>query len=83
MLVSPKAESLLEKVDNRYELVIAVSKRGRQIIDGSNPMVKVKEDEKSELTIAAMELDQKKFNIEKSEETEELNNNNVKNKKSL
>jgi len=77
MLVSPKAESLLEKVDNRYELVIAVSKRGRQIIDGSNPMVKVKEDEKSELTIAAMELDQKKFNIEKSEETEELNNNNV------
>jgi DNA-directed RNA polymerase subunit omega len=64
MLVSPQTENLLKKVDNRYELVIAVSKRGRQIIDGSSPMVKVKDDEKSELTIAAMELDQGKFKVE-------------------
>jgi DNA-directed RNA polymerase subunit omega len=64
MLVSPQTENLLKKVDNRYELVIAVSKRGRQIIDGSSPMVKTKDDEKSELTIAAMELDQGKFKVE-------------------
>lgn len=67
MLVSPKTEKLLEKVDNRYELVIAISKRGRQIIDGQTPMVKTKEDEKSKLTIAAMELDQGKFTVEETE----------------
>ena len=63
MLVSPKTESLLKKVDNRYELVIAVSKRGRQIIGGSTPMVKPKENEKAELTVAAIELDQRKFKV--------------------
>lgn len=64
MLVKPKTEELLQKVDNRYELVIAISKRGRQIIDGSEPMVDVKDDEKSELTIAALELSKNKFEIE-------------------
>lgn len=64
MLVSPQTEKLLKRVDNKYELVIAISKRGRQIIDGSTPMVKVKDDEKSELTIAAHELDQGKFGVE-------------------
>ena len=68
MLVNPKAESLLEKVDNRYELVIAVSKRGRQLIEGSNPMIKPKDDEKTELTIAALELDQNKFTVEEVED---------------
>jgi DNA-directed RNA polymerase subunit omega len=64
MLVSPQTENLLKRVDNRYELVVAVSKRGRQIIDGSKPMAKYKDDEKSELTIAAIELDQGKYNVE-------------------
>lgn len=68
MLVNPQTESLLKKVDNRYELVIAVSKRGRQIIDGQTPMVKVRDDEKSELTIAAHELDQGKFGVESTEQ---------------
>ena len=64
MLVSPQTEKLLKRVDNKYELVIAISKRGRQIIDGSTPMVKVKDEEKSELTIAAHELNQGKFGVE-------------------
>ena len=68
MLVKPKTEDLLKKVDNRYELVIAISKRGRQIIDGSDPMIETKGDEKSELTVAAMELDKSKFEVEETEE---------------
>ena len=68
MLVSPKTESLLEKVDNRYELVIAISKRGRQLIDGQPPLVKPKDDEKAELTVAALELDQGKFTVEEPED---------------
>lgn len=70
MLVKPRTEDLLKKVDNRYELVIAISKRGRQIIDGSKPMIDVKEDEKSELTVAALELEKSKFEIEEPEENE-------------
>jgi len=70
MLVKPKTEDLLKRVDNRYELVIAISKRGRQIIDGSKPMIDVKEDEKSELTVAALELDKNKFDIEEPEEND-------------
>ena len=68
MLVKPKTEDLLKKVDNRYELVIAISKRGRQIIDGSEPLVEVKSDEKSELTVAALELEKNKFKIEEPED---------------
>ena len=68
MLVKPKTEDLLKKVDNRYELVIAISKRGRQIINGSNPLIEVGKDEKSELTIAALELEKNKFNVEEPED---------------
>lgn len=67
MLVKPKTEDLLKKVDNRYELVIAISKRGRQIIDGSSPMIDNSEDEKSELTVAALELEKSKFEVEEEE----------------
>ncbi|MBR2290646.1 MAG: DNA-directed RNA polymerase subunit omega [Clostridia bacterium] len=72
MLVKPKTEDLLKKVDNRYELVIAISRRGRQIITGSSPMVDSGEDEKSELTVAALELEKGKFDVE----DEEVNNSN-------
>ena len=71
MLVKPKTEDLLKKVENRYELVIAISRRGRQIINGSNPMVDSRDDEKSELTIAALELDKNKFEVEESDEVNE------------
>ena len=73
MLVKPKTEDLLKKVDNRYELVIAISRRGRQIINGSKPLVNSGEDEKSELTIAALELNKDKFEVEKPED----NGNNL------
>ena len=68
MLVKPKTEDLLKKVDNRYELVIAISKRGREIINGSNPLIEVGKDEKSELTIAALELEKNKFSVEEPED---------------
>ena len=68
MLVKPKTEDLLKKVDNRYELVIAISRRGRQIIDGSEPMIDVKEEEKNKLTVAALELEKGKFDVEEPED---------------
>ena len=40
MMIKPSVAELLEKVDNRYELVIATSKRARQIAQGAEPLVK-------------------------------------------
>ena len=42
MLVKPSVNELLTKVDNRYTLVIMVSKRARQIASGSKTVTDVK-----------------------------------------
>ena len=54
MIIKPTVTELLEKIDNRFELVILVSKRARQIAEGQVPLTKVKE--KSAVTIAANEI---------------------------
>jgi len=54
MMVKPSVQELLEKVDNRYRLVIVTSKRARQIADGDICMTRVKE--KSPVTLAANEI---------------------------
>lgn len=54
MMTKPTVEELLEKSVNRYELVNAISKRARQIVDG-NPS-KIKADENSKITVAALEF---------------------------
>ena len=40
-MINPSIIELLEKVEDRYSLVIVTSKRARQIIDGSNPLIQV------------------------------------------
>ena len=54
MIIKPTVTDLLEKVDNRFELVIAVSKRARQISGGQTPLTNVKE--RSSVTLAANEI---------------------------
>ena len=54
MMVKPSVQELLEKVDNRYRLVIVTSKRARQIASGDLCMTRVKE--KSAVTLAANEI---------------------------
>ena len=49
-------------VNSRYSIVLATSKRARQIIDGSEPLVEVKAGEKP-LSIAIDELNQGKIKI--------------------
>lgn len=39
-MINPSIVDLLEKVDNRYSLVIVTSKRARQIIDGADVLVR-------------------------------------------
>ena len=61
MMIKPSVAELLEKVDNRYELVIATSKRARQIAHGAEPLVKT--DDVAPDSIAADEIDAGKVKV--------------------
>ena len=54
MMVKPSVAELLKKSKNRFELVIATSKRARKISMGSEPLVDTLEE--SPVTIAAEEI---------------------------
>ncbi len=68
-MINPSVVELLEKVDDRYSLVILSSKRARQIIDGSQPQVEI--DSHKPLTIAINEIDQKAIDFENPSSKEE------------
>ena len=80
MIVKPSVTELLTKANNRYELVIATSRRARQIAAGDEPMTKVKEE--SPVTLAANEIAEGKVEIEREneiveeEETEKITEEN-------
>ena len=69
MIVKPTVTELLKKSTNRYELVIATSKRARQIAMGEEPLTKVKEE--SPVTLAANEIAEGKVTIVREEDKEE------------
>ena len=54
-MIKPSVVELLEKVNDRYSLVILTSKRARQLIEGSEPKISI--DSKKPLTIAINEVD--------------------------
>ena len=61
MMTKPSVAELLEKVDNRYLLVIATAKRARQIASGSEVLVKT--DDVAPDSIAADEIEAGKVTI--------------------
>ena len=81
MMVKPTVNELLEKVDDRYRLVLVTSKRARQLAEGAEPLTDKHED--SFVTLAAQEIaegkvidleDEKRLQEEASEENKENNN---------
>ncbi len=54
-MINPSITELLEKLPNRYSLVVVVSKRARQLIDGAKPLIQI--DSKKPVTIAVNEID--------------------------
>jgi DNA-directed RNA polymerase subunit omega len=66
MIVKPTVVELLTKAKNRYELVIATSKRARQIANGDKPLTDV--NEVSPVTLAANEIAEGKVTIVKKED---------------
>lgn len=65
MMVKPSVTELLEHAENRYELVIATSKRARQISNKEGQESKIKN--KSAVTEAANEIAEGKVRIVKNE----------------
>lgn len=60
MIVKPTVNELLKHAENRYALVIAASKRAREIAKGDEPLTQT--EDKSPVTIAAEEIaDEKVF----------------------
>lgn len=55
-MINPSVIDLLKKVDDRYSLVTVTSKRARQIINGSEPLVNT--NSKKPLTIAINEVNE-------------------------
>ena len=69
MIVRPTVSELLKKAKNRYELVIATSRRARQIAEGAEVKTDVKEE--SPVTLAANEIAEGKIKIIEPEEAQE------------
>lgn len=58
-MLTPPINELIDQAGSRYSLVIAVSKRARQIIEGDEPMIDT--DSKKPVTIATNEFYQGKI----------------------
>ena len=61
MIVKPNVNELLEHAENRFALVIATSKRARQIAKGDKKLTEV--DHKSTVTVASNEIAEGKIKI--------------------
>ena len=66
MIVKPTVNELLEHAENRFALVIATSKRARQVSKGAKKLTDIKDV--SPVTIAANEINEGKIEIERPED---------------
>lgn len=71
MIVKPTVNELLNHAENRFALVIATSKRARQIANGDEKLTNIEEE--SPVTLAANEINEGKIEICKEETQEEDN----------
>ncbi|MGE5632896.1 MAG: DNA-directed RNA polymerase subunit omega [Caulobacteraceae bacterium] len=63
-MIYPTLSSLLDKVDSKYTLVVAVAKRARQLIDGQPKLTKVESNKP--VTIAINEINENKITYERN-----------------
>ena len=69
MMIDPPFGELLKKVDCRYPLAVEASKRARELIGGSMPLIETKETKP--LSIAIEEINRGLITYTREEETEE------------
>ncbi|HOH89275.1 MAG: DNA-directed RNA polymerase subunit omega [Clostridia bacterium] len=63
-MIYPTLASLLEKVDSKYTLVVAVAKRARQLVDGQPKLTNVNSNKP--VSIAINELYEDKITYERT-----------------
>lgn len=54
-MIYPTLNSLMEKVDSKYTLVVEVAKRARQLVDGNEPTIETQSDKL--VSVAIQEVD--------------------------
>ena len=63
-MIYPTLGSLLDKVDSKYTLVVAVAKRARQLVDGQPKLTNINSNKP--VTIAINELYENKITYERT-----------------
>lgn len=54
-MLRPSLNDIVEKIDNRYYLIATVSKRAREIVDNSKPLIDANETDKP-VVVASEEI---------------------------
>ena len=67
-MTNPNILQLLEKADCRYTLVVEVSKRARQLMDGVVPLIDAKDNENMPVSIAIDEVNRGLITYERTTE---------------
>ena len=75
MMVKPTVKDLLNHAENRFALVIATSRRARQIANGDKKLTNITEE--SPVTIAANEINEGKVQIYKADDEYDDENEDV------
>ena len=65
-MIRPPLESLLDKIDNKYALVVSVAKRARVLKEGQLPMVDVASS--NPVTVSLEEIAAGKIRMDRSKE---------------
>jgi DNA-directed RNA polymerase subunit omega len=63
-MIYPTIKTLLDKVDSKYTLVVAVAKRARQIVDGQPKLTKIASNKP--VTVAVNEIAEGKVTYERN-----------------
>ena len=71
-MTNPNILQLLEKADCRYTLVVEVSKRARQLMDGVVPLIDAKDKENMPVSIAIDEVHRGLIGYERTTPVEEI-----------
>ena len=58
-MIDPSINSLMNKVDSRYTLVVATAKRARQLADGAHKLTRCNSDKA--VTVAINEINENKI----------------------
>ena len=69
-MTDPTILQLLEKADCRYTLVVEVSKRARQLVDGIPPLIYAKDKENMPVSIAIDEVNRGLIAYERTQEAD-------------